>query len=164
MESDTATLDSNTAISVRNLRKAFPPPFLRKSRGDVIAVDNLSFDVPKHGIFVLLGSNGYVYIEIQRELITTHPYVQCWQVDDSIHTRRITRAHIRVCHLRERHSATSARCPGHRSSEERSFPGADLSANPAGVAGGEALRRCDKRQGRPGPIATRLRLGWQGGL
>ncbi|VDB86266.1 unnamed protein product [Peniophora sp. CBMAI 1063] len=50
--------DPNTAISVRNLRKTFSPPFFRKSRGDVVAVDDLSFEVPKHGIFVLLGSNG----------------------------------------------------------------------------------------------------------
>jgi len=52
------TMPPDTAISVQNLGKDFKPPLF--SRKDLVtAVKDLSFDVPKHGIFVLLGSNGY---------------------------------------------------------------------------------------------------------
>lgn len=47
----------DTAISVQNLGKDFSPPFFSRKKL-VSAVGNLSFDVPKNGIFVLLGSNG----------------------------------------------------------------------------------------------------------
>ena len=53
-----ATMPPDTAISVQNLGKIFRPSFLSR-KGPVTAVADLSFDVPKHGIFVLLGSNGY---------------------------------------------------------------------------------------------------------
>ncbi|KAH7105549.1 P-loop containing nucleoside triphosphate hydrolase protein [Auriculariales sp. MPI-PUGE-AT-0066] len=43
-------VDKSMAISVRNLRKAY-------SR-NVVAVDDLSFDVPRGSLFVLLGANG----------------------------------------------------------------------------------------------------------
>ncbi|KAI0027064.1 P-loop containing nucleoside triphosphate hydrolase protein [Vararia minispora EC-137] len=49
-------LPDGVAISVRNLRKTFRTRWL--GRGKVVAVDDLSFDVPQGGIFVLLGSNG----------------------------------------------------------------------------------------------------------
>ena len=58
------TMPPNTAVSVQNLGKDFKPPLF--SKGLVTAVADLSFDVPKNGIFVLLGSNGY-------EGITTYP-------------------------------------------------------------------------------------------
>ena len=45
------------AISVQNLGKDFNPPLFSKKEL-VSAVGDLSFDVPKNGIFVLLGSNG----------------------------------------------------------------------------------------------------------
>ncbi|TFY82440.1 hypothetical protein EWM64_g1577 [Hericium alpestre] len=48
----------DAAISVRNLQKTFYPSFFRRSRGVVTAILDLSFDIPKFGIFVLLGSNG----------------------------------------------------------------------------------------------------------
>jgi len=48
----------DTAISVQNLGKDFKPPLFSR-KDPVTAVEDLSFDVPKHGIFVLLGSNGY---------------------------------------------------------------------------------------------------------
>ena len=51
-----ATMPPDTAISVQNLGKDFTPLFSGKE--PVIAVADLSFDVPKNGIFVLLGSNG----------------------------------------------------------------------------------------------------------
>ncbi|PFH49786.1 hypothetical protein AMATHDRAFT_4551 [Amanita thiersii Skay4041] len=47
----------NVAISVRNLRKTFKSSIL-SSKNSIVAIDELSFDVPKRGIFVLLGSNG----------------------------------------------------------------------------------------------------------
>ncbi|TFK24250.1 nod factor export ATP-binding protein I [Coprinopsis marcescibilis] len=52
-----AVPSSDVAISVRNLRKVYRTSRWTSKNG-VTAVDNLSFDVPKTGIFVLLGSNG----------------------------------------------------------------------------------------------------------
>lgn len=51
------TVPDDVAISVRNLKKVFKTSRW-SSKGDVTAVNDLSFDVPKTGIFVLLGSNG----------------------------------------------------------------------------------------------------------
>jgi len=59
------TMPPNTAISVQNLGKNFKPPLFSKKE-PVTAVADLSFNVPKNGIFVLLGSNGY-------KSITTYP-------------------------------------------------------------------------------------------
>jgi ATP-binding cassette, subfamily A (ABC1), member 3 len=53
------SIPDDMAISVRNLRKTFNTGFFKRS-GNIVAIDDLSFDVPKNGIFVLLGSNGYV--------------------------------------------------------------------------------------------------------
>jgi len=52
-----AAMPPDTAISVQNLGKDFKPP-LFSEKEPVTAVADLSFDVPKNGIFVLLGSNG----------------------------------------------------------------------------------------------------------
>ncbi|KAG1813914.1 uncharacterized protein BJ212DRAFT_1274572 [Suillus subaureus] len=46
------------AISVRNLGKTFSPSMLHREKRPAIAIADLSFNVPKSGIFVLLGSNG----------------------------------------------------------------------------------------------------------
>jgi len=56
---DSEPLPENTAISIRNLTKTYKTSRF-SSKGDVTAVSNLSLDIPKTGIFVLLGSNGYV--------------------------------------------------------------------------------------------------------
>lgn len=48
--------NADCAISIRNLGKDFQQGFLRKR--PVTAIENLSLDVPRHGIFVILGSNG----------------------------------------------------------------------------------------------------------
>ena len=53
-----ATMPPDTAISIQNLGKIFRPSLFSRKE-PVTAVVDLSFDVPKHGIFVLLGSNGY---------------------------------------------------------------------------------------------------------
>ncbi|KAJ3513241.1 hypothetical protein NLJ89_g3058 [Agrocybe chaxingu] len=50
-------MPKNTAISIRNLTKVYKTSKF-SSKGDVTAVTNLSLDIPKTGIFVLLGSNG----------------------------------------------------------------------------------------------------------
>lgn len=55
---DGATMPPDTAISIQNLGKVFKPA-LFSTKEPVTAVADLSFDVPKNGIFVLLGSNGY---------------------------------------------------------------------------------------------------------
>ena len=52
------SIPDGVAISVKNLQKTFKPAFFRRSKGTVTAIADLSFDVPKNGIFVLLGSNG----------------------------------------------------------------------------------------------------------
>lgn len=46
------------AISIKHLEKTFTTSLLRGSRKVVTAVEDLTLDIPKHGIFVLLGSNG----------------------------------------------------------------------------------------------------------
>ncbi|KAL0954635.1 hypothetical protein HGRIS_003590 [Hohenbuehelia grisea] len=54
----TKRVDNNPepAISIRNLNKTFSTSVL--SKGSVTAVEDLTLDIPKFGIFVLLGSNG----------------------------------------------------------------------------------------------------------
>ncbi|CAK5265997.1 unnamed protein product [Mycena citricolor] len=54
----TLTIADGVAISVQNLGKTFKTSMFKRKGGNVTAVEDLSFDVPKHGIFVLLGSNG----------------------------------------------------------------------------------------------------------
>ncbi|KAF9225247.1 P-loop containing nucleoside triphosphate hydrolase protein [Gyrodon lividus] len=49
---------SGAAISIRNLRKTFSPSIFRREKGPVTAIADLSVDIPKSGVFVLLGSNG----------------------------------------------------------------------------------------------------------
>jgi ATP-binding cassette, subfamily A (ABC1), member 3 len=53
-------MSPDLAISVRNLEKTYTPGWFGRKR-PVTAVENLSFDVLKNGIFVLLGSNGSVF-------------------------------------------------------------------------------------------------------
>ncbi|KIK71569.1 hypothetical protein GYMLUDRAFT_33772 [Collybiopsis luxurians FD-317 M1] len=54
----TANIPSDIAISISNLNKTFSTSIFRSKKGLVTAVEDLSLDVPKYGIFVLLGSNG----------------------------------------------------------------------------------------------------------
>ncbi|KAH7911590.1 P-loop containing nucleoside triphosphate hydrolase protein [Hygrophoropsis aurantiaca] len=46
------------AISIRNLGKIFPSSLLHREKGLVTAIADLTLNIPKSGIFVLLGSNG----------------------------------------------------------------------------------------------------------
>ena len=46
------------AISIRNLGKDFKPSFFKGDKDVVTAVSDLSLEIPKFGIYVLLGSNG----------------------------------------------------------------------------------------------------------
>ncbi|KAG2341981.1 hypothetical protein BDR05DRAFT_1060572, partial [Suillus weaverae] len=46
------------AISVKNLGKTFSPSMFHREKRPVTAIADLSLNVPKSGIFVLLGSNG----------------------------------------------------------------------------------------------------------
>ncbi|KAK0481451.1 hypothetical protein IW261DRAFT_1075379 [Armillaria novae-zelandiae] len=52
------SIPDNVAVSIKNLGKTFPSSLLRPKKNVVTAVDDLTLDIPKHGIFVLLGSNG----------------------------------------------------------------------------------------------------------
>lgn len=54
--------NEDVAISVRNLRKTYDSPWWRWGNEEVIAIDDLTLDIPKYGIFVLLGSNGFVLL------------------------------------------------------------------------------------------------------
>ncbi|KAF9011272.1 hypothetical protein BDQ17DRAFT_1537998 [Cyathus striatus] len=51
------TISSSAAVLLRNMSKVF---HISKWRGrtSVLAIDDLTLDIPKHGIFVLLGPNG----------------------------------------------------------------------------------------------------------
>ena len=51
----------NTAISIKNLGKDFQTSLFGRKKGLVTAVADLTLNVPKYGIYVLLGSNGCVY-------------------------------------------------------------------------------------------------------
>ncbi|KAG1879528.1 hypothetical protein C8R48DRAFT_589537 [Suillus tomentosus] len=57
-KADRPTHPNGVAISVRNLGKTFSPSLFHREKRPVTAIADLSFDVPKSGIFVLLGSNG----------------------------------------------------------------------------------------------------------
>ena len=52
------TMSPEIAISIRNLKKAFKTSIFRRSKGLVTAISDLTLDIPKFGIFVLLGANG----------------------------------------------------------------------------------------------------------
>lgn len=54
----TASIAPDTAISIRQLGKTFSTSTFRRAKGLVTAVSDLSIEIPKFGIFVLLGSNG----------------------------------------------------------------------------------------------------------
>lgn len=54
-ETERHTIPPDTAISVRNLGKDF------RGKGNVTAIADLTLDIPKSGIYVLLGSNGYAF-------------------------------------------------------------------------------------------------------
>ncbi|OCH92960.1 P-loop containing nucleoside triphosphate hydrolase protein [Obba rivulosa] len=56
-EENAHTIPPDTAISIKNLNKTFTTSFW-KGKERVIAVASLSLDIPKYGIYVLLGSNG----------------------------------------------------------------------------------------------------------
>jgi len=55
--SDGPPIPENTAISIRNLKKVYKSPWFSRKM-DVTAIEDLSLDIPKTGIFALLGSNG----------------------------------------------------------------------------------------------------------
>ncbi|KAL5533846.1 hypothetical protein ACEPAG_306 [Sanghuangporus baumii] len=56
--SDTKFPSPGVAISVRNLNKTYKSPWYNWKKPDVTAIADLTLDIPKSGIFVLLGSNG----------------------------------------------------------------------------------------------------------
>jgi len=51
---------AGVAISIRNLSKTFYPSIFHGEKKPITAIAGLSVDIPKSGIFVLLGSNGWV--------------------------------------------------------------------------------------------------------
>jgi len=56
-EDENLSIPPEIAISIQNLQKTFSASIFRRD-SVVTAISDLSFDVPKFGIFVLLGSNG----------------------------------------------------------------------------------------------------------
>lgn len=57
-EDGTQEISPGVAISIKNLGKDFRTSMFKKGGGLVTAVADLSLEIPKTGIFVLLGSNG----------------------------------------------------------------------------------------------------------
>ncbi|KAI0778957.1 P-loop containing nucleoside triphosphate hydrolase protein [Trametes elegans] len=57
-EDGAPTTAPGTAISIRNLGKDFKTSFFKGEKSLVTAVSDLSLEIPKFGIYVLLGSNG----------------------------------------------------------------------------------------------------------
>ncbi|KAI0327677.1 P-loop containing nucleoside triphosphate hydrolase protein [Cubamyces sp. BRFM 1775] len=57
-EDGTPTIGPDIAISIRNLGKDFKTSFFKGEKSLVTAVSDLSLEIPKYGIYVLLGSNG----------------------------------------------------------------------------------------------------------
>ncbi|RPD82722.1 P-loop containing nucleoside triphosphate hydrolase protein [Lentinus tigrinus ALCF2SS1-7] len=58
IEDGVPSIAPDTAISIRNLGKDFKPSFFKSDKDVVTAVSDLSLEIPKFGIYVLLGSNG----------------------------------------------------------------------------------------------------------
>ncbi|KAK7686529.1 hypothetical protein QCA50_010128 [Cerrena zonata] len=52
------SMSPDTAISIRNLGKDFDTSIFSRGKGPVTAISDLSLEIPKFGIYVLLGSNG----------------------------------------------------------------------------------------------------------
>jgi ABC-type multidrug transport system ATPase subunit len=66
-------IDPTLAVSVQGLGKTFNSFFNRKSK-QVTAIADLTINVPRSGIFVLLGSNGYVPTRVcSQKFLTTQP-------------------------------------------------------------------------------------------
>lgn len=59
-EDSAVSMSPDTAISIRNLGKDFDTSIFSRGKGPVTAISDLSLEIPKFGIYVLLGSNGYV--------------------------------------------------------------------------------------------------------
>ncbi|TFK91173.1 P-loop containing nucleoside triphosphate hydrolase protein [Polyporus arcularius HHB13444] len=57
-EDGAPTIGPDIAISIRNLGKDFRSSFFKGDKDVVTAVSDLSLEIPKFGIYVLLGSNG----------------------------------------------------------------------------------------------------------
>ncbi|KAI0658358.1 P-loop containing nucleoside triphosphate hydrolase protein [Cubamyces menziesii] len=57
-EDGAPTIGPDIAISIRNLGKDFKTSFFKGEKSLVTAVADLSLEIPKYGIYVLLGSNG----------------------------------------------------------------------------------------------------------
>lgn len=71
-EAGAPAIAPDTAISIRNLGKDFKPSFFKGAKDVVTAVSDLSLEIPKFGIYVLLGSNGYA-----DEVFTTFSSLAC---------------------------------------------------------------------------------------
>ncbi|KAL7284960.1 hypothetical protein ACG7TL_000049 [Trametes sanguinea] len=55
------SMTEGVAISMRNVGKEFRPSIFSKKKDVVTAISDLSLDIPKNGIYVLLGPNGQVF-------------------------------------------------------------------------------------------------------
>lgn len=54
----TGTTASDTSISLRGVRKVFNTSIFSRKSHEVVAIADLTLDIPSFGIFVLLGPNG----------------------------------------------------------------------------------------------------------
>src|SRR6201999_492327 len=88
--SDNLDIPDDMAISIRNLRKTFKTSFF-KSKSDVTAIADLSLDIPKSGICVLLGSNGLVRLFYSFVLFLT--LEKGWEIYGTVDIRRVNQSH-----------------------------------------------------------------------
>jgi len=58
-ETSAVQIPPEVAVSIRNVRKTFNPSFFRRKSSHVVAIADLTIDIPSYGISVLLGPNGY---------------------------------------------------------------------------------------------------------
>jgi len=134
---DGATMPPDMAISIQNLGKDFAPPlFSGKER--VTAVEDLSFNVPKNGIFVLLGSNGY---ETSPRCLTDSlkfRLIQCRKIDLLVNHWQITQPHAWSYPFRRGQRRSTSRYHRDCSTEERVVPRVDLSPNFEALARGQS--------------------------
>ena len=93
----THSIDDNIAISIKNLNKNFRTSMIR-SKGLVTAIADLSLEIPKRGIFVLLGSNGCVLSPCPPAHLADKR-TQCWEIHSPLSNRRFNEPHTRYNHI-----------------------------------------------------------------
>jgi len=126
-------LDDNLAISVKHLKKTFKSSWF-SSKTAVMAVDDLSLDIPKTGIFVLLGSNGCVISPTISRIFNQINYLKCWKIYLALNHRWPSGTNKRDHHLRRWCLSPSSWDYGNCTTEECTISGTHVYADSESVA------------------------------